>query len=381
VAHTLELAVPAFPDSLAGSLGAALPAGAATGNPVDLAGAGEHDLTSYATVTETVLRSDSVDAAVLTGYFGRYVVDIPGLAHHERQVAERIGAAARDTGKPVLVHTMAPDGPTARALWSAGVPAYGQVEAALAALLGLVAFGHTVEPPPPPDVRRRVDTVPSGYWATRRLLAAYGVPFPRAFAVRDRDEVAAAGRGLTAPYVLKAGWPAHKSEIDAVRTGLSTPDELVAAFDAMAARLGPGEYVVEEQDDRPGTVEILVGARRDPDLGPLIVVGAGGTDTEVHRDLAVELAPVSPDTAAAMLDRLRCAALLRGWRGRPPADVAGLAALVADVSRLVAASPRVGELELNPIRVGPDGPIAVDALMLAAAVKDEPDTKEEENPE
>lgn len=371
VAHSLGLAVPAFPDDLAGALGAALPAGAATGNPVDLAGAGEQDLTNYASVAERVLRSDGVDAAVLTGYFGRYVVDTPALGDDERRVAERIGAAARAAGKLVLAHTMAPDSPTAQALWAAGVPAFGHVEAALAALRGLVALGRPAERPPVPSSVRPVGTVPSGYWAARELLAVHGIAFPRGVPVRDRHEVATAGGTLRGPYVLKAGWLAHKSEHGGVRVGLATVGELVAAFDEMAARLGPGEYVVEEQDDRADTVEILVGARRDPQFGPLIVVGAGGTETEVHRDLAVALAPVSAGTATAMFDRLRCAALLRGWRGRPPVDIAGLAELVATVSHLMAASPGVGELELNPVRVGPEGPVAVDALLLAASPPDE----------
>jgi hypothetical protein len=139
---------------------------------------------------------------------------------------------------------------------------------------------------------------------------------------------------------------------------------LEAAIDDMRGRLGQGEYVIEEQDTRPDVVEILIGARRDPGFGPLIVVGAGGTETELHRDLAMELAPVTVETATAMLERLRCAPLLHGWRGKPAADIAGLAELVHLVSMLVAVSPAIGELELNPVRVGPDGPVAVDALIL-----------------
>jgi hypothetical protein len=189
------------------------------------------------------------------------------------------------------------------------------------------------------------------------------VAFPRGLVVRRREDLDQA-RKLTAPYVLKAGWLEHKSEAGGVRTGLSTADELRDAFDKMADRLGPGEYVVEEQDTRPNTVEILVGARQDPDFGPLIVVGAGGTETELHHDVAIELAPVSHATAREMLGRLRCAMLLHGWRGRPPVDIDGLADLVHRVSLLVAASPLVGELELNPVRVGPDGPLAVDALIV-----------------
>lgn len=339
---------------LAHELGLAVPT-----QPEDLAGAGETDLTTYATVTERMLRSDDVDAAVLTGYFGRHAVDVPALADRERQVAQRIGATVRELGKPVLVHTMAPGSGTAKALWSAGVPAFGRIEAAMTALRGLVPRGERAEPAPVPPVT----TDANGYWAARQMLGGYGIPFPHGFPVHDPGDIVAAARQLHAPFVLKADWLVHKTERGGVRTGLQTAEQLLAAFDRMAARLGPGRYVVEEQDDRPGVVEILLGARRDRDLGPLVVVGAGGTEADVHRDLAMERAPVSPATALVMLERLRCAALLRGWRGRPRTDIVGLAELVAVVSQVIAASPRLAELELNPVRVGPAGLVAVDALV------------------
>jgi acyl-CoA synthetase (NDP forming) len=356
VAHANALTVPQFSHDI----GVALPTGAATHNPVDLAGAGEQDLANYARVTEAVLRSDDVDAAALTGYFGRYGLDIPAIGAREVEVAQHIGAIAARTGKPVVVHSMGPDSATARALWAVGVPTYDRVEGALAALKGLAAFGRDVELPLPYQ-SRPLRSLPQGYWETRQVLV--DVVFPRGFVVNARENLALAAR-LAAPYVLKASWLDHKSEAGGVRTGLSTVDELIAAYDEMRVRLGPGEYVVEEQDTRPHTVEVLVGARRDPDFGPIVVVGAGGTETELHHDVATELAPVSPATARRMLDRLRCAGLLHGWRGRPAVDVDGLADLVHRVSLLVAGSPRVGELELNPVRVGPDGPVAVDALVI-----------------
>ncbi len=108
----------------------------------------------------------------------------------------------------------------------------------------------------------------------------------------------------------------------------------------MHARLGDGDYVVEEQDTRPDVVEILVAARRDPQLGAVVVVGAGGTETEIHRDVRLECAPVSHDAATAMLDGLRAAPLLHGWRGRSPVDVDKLADVVVAVSRLIAQPPR-----------------------------------------
>lgn len=96
----------------------------------------------------------------------------------------------------------------------------------------------------------------------------------------------------------------------------------------------------------------------------MVVVGAGGTETEVLRDIRMECAPVTTDTAVAMLRGLRMAPLLRGWRGRAAVDVSALAAAVVAVSRLIAARPDITEIELNPVRATASGALAVDALVV-----------------
>ena len=196
------------------------------------------------------------------------------------------------------------------------------------------------------------------------MLTEAGIRFPHGVPVRRRTDLDAARAQLNAPYVLKASWLEHKSELGGVRVGLADMDALTEAFDTMYASLGEGDYVVEELDARRHTVEILVGARRDPDLGPIVVVGAGGTEAEVYRDVAVEMAPVDAATARAMLGRLACAPLLRGWRGRPAVDVDALTEAVVAVSEVAASHPRISEIDVNPLRVGPHGVLAVDALIV-----------------
>jgi hypothetical protein len=132
----------------------------------------------------------------------------------------------------------------------------------------------------------------------------------------------------------------------------------------METRLGPGTYVLEEMDTRQDTVELIIGATRDPSFGPVILVGAGGIHAELFKDTAIELAPVTPATAEEMLARLISAPLLSGWRGAPAPDVAALAEVIALVSETLVARPDLAEIELNPVRVGPDGVLAVDALII-----------------
>jgi hypothetical protein len=93
--------------------------------------------------------------------------------------------------------------------------------------------------------------------------------------------------------------------------------------------------------------------------------GAGGVEAELGRDTTVELAPVEPRQALAMIHQLRCAPLLKGWRGRPPVGMAGLADMIVAISKIIAERGDIAELELNPVRVTVDGPLAVDALVVA----------------
>ncbi|MEN0139125.1 MAG: acetate--CoA ligase family protein [Rhodococcus sp. (in: high G+C Gram-positive bacteria)] len=366
VTSASPLTVPDLSPALTESLAAQLPPGAASGNPVDLAGAGEQDLGSYASVVEELLRADESDAVVLTGYFGCYSRDAPGLAEREAAVAEQIGRVSAETGKPVVVHTMAPESSTAQALWRHGVPVYDTIDSAVRALGGLSRLR-----PPGPSKQTPPETVPhvplrAGYWPARELLTELGVTFPDGGVVHTAEEARQLAGRLRAPFVLKASWLEHKSESGGVVVGIDGPEELVCTFHAMRARLGDGDYVVEEQDTRQDVVEILVGARRDPDLGPVIVVGAGGTETEVLHDIRLEAAPVDPADAHAMLEGLRCLPLLQGWRGRPAVSVDSLVEVITGVSRLISVRTDIAEIELNPVRVAPGGALTVDALVVAA---------------
>jgi hypothetical protein len=167
----------------------------------------------------------------------------------------------------------------------------------------------------------------------------------------------AAAAELGFPLALKIQSPdiIHKTELGGVRLGIANRDALHAAYAAVleAARHAPAariEGVLLEPMAANGT-EWIIGIVRDPVAGPVLTVGAGGTQAELLRDVARRVAPVDEAEAAAMLQELRSAPLLHGFRGRPPADVPALTRLIAQVSALAAASDRIMELELNPVIV------------------------------
>ena len=167
------------------------------------------------------------------------------------------------------------------------------------------------------------------------------------------------------PVVLKALSSAitHKSDVGGVTLGIADAAALVAAIAAMRTRL-PQVRRVLVQPMIGGIGEVLIGYRVDPDVGPLVLVAAGGIHTEIYRDRSLRLAPVDADTACEMITEVRGLKLLTGYRGKPAGDITALAQAIAALSRL-AAEPAVIEAEVNPliVRQQGEGIVAVDAVV------------------
>lgn len=364
--HALE--VPRLSDATRSALAGLLPAAAAVANPVDLAGAGEQDLSTYAKVVDVLAGSGEVDAVVLSGYFGCYGADTPELVERELEVVGALAGVVGAQQRPVLVHSMSHDSVAVRSMREQAVPTLHTIDAVARSLELATAMAEDASRTVPPPVA--APTAETGkaldYLAGRERVAAAGVVYPGAAPVRSADDLRAAAAVLRAPYVLKAGWLEHKTEVGGVAVGLADAAAAEAAYVAMSGRLGEGEYVLEEMDGQSDTVELIVGARRDGSFGPVVLVGLGGVRAELYRDVQVALAPVAEDEARRMIEALRAYPLLDGWRGRPAVDVAAAARVVAAVSRLLADDPDLVECEINPLRVGPEGAVAVDALVLAA---------------
>lgn len=357
-------------------IGAALPEADHIDNPIDLDGAGEKNLDTYADLTEALLADPDIDAVVLSGYFGCYGQDIPELLETELAVVERFGRIVAEAKKPVIVHSMSADSQAVTRLWELGVPAYTSIEAAMRVLCRAGFYAaHSGRLTDTQDVTGPVTPWGTGYAAARDVIATAGVPVPAAVSLgrgREPAEVVP-DSGLNPPFALKAGWPAHKTEVGGIALGLNDLSAVEEAYADMVGRLGDGEYILEEMDTRDHVVEILVGGRQDENFGPLVMVAAGGTETELFADTWLELAPVSHTEALEMISRLSCSRLLTGWRGRPAADIDGLAEVIVSVSRLVAGSNDIAEIEINPVRVAPGGAVAVDALVVTT---ENPDSEE-----
>jgi acetate---CoA ligase (ADP-forming) len=343
-----------------------LPPTAATANPVDLAGAGEQDVFSFARSVRALLDDDGIDAVLMTAFFGGYGTLWGEMHESELAVAGELAEATAETGKPLVVHTMHANAQPAHVLRAAGVPVYRVIESAVDAVATLAADGAPHPPPLPPLPPVAPPLADVGYTTARAVLAEAGIPFGAARTVSGSDEAVAAAQALGFPVILKALGLLHKSDAGGVVLGLRDESELSQALDDLAARLAPESFSVEAAEDVAAGFELLVGGRRDPRFGPLVLVAAGGIHAEVMQDTAVALAPVDEAAAEDLVRSLASAPLLAGSRGRPRLDVAAAARAVAALSRFAAAHPEVAEVEVNPllVRREGEGAVGLDARVL-----------------
>lgn len=192
----------------------------------------------------------------------------------------------------------------------------------------------------------------------KALLASAGVAVPRAVSGTTLEEVAAGVAGLTPPFALKGLGFAHKTEAGAVRLGLAT-------LEGQPPMPGATGYLVEEMVTG-AVAEVLLGLRRDPVYGVTLTLGMGGVIAEVLADTVTLVWPVTEAQVLEAARGLRLWPLLDGYRRRPRADMAAVAAMAVSLGALMLADAGLEEIEVNPVMVREKGAVAVDALVRRA---------------
>ncbi|MDX6392741.1 MAG: hypothetical protein QOJ73_3804 [Streptosporangiaceae bacterium] len=337
-------------------------------NPLDVWGTGRQ---AQLQLTESLLALAGDPAVAAVALAVDLVQELDGDESYPRAVLE----ARRRTGKPVAVLSnvaSALDPDIAADLRRGGVPVLEGARSGLLALRHLLdhSGGHAQGSAPRIHRARQrrwsslLTGDPPGAAQLFELLRDYGIATARAQPAGSAGEAAGAAAGIGYPVVLKTDEPgiAHKSEVGGVLPPVGDPDALRAAYQDLSTRLGRRVLVCEAI--APGT-ELALGITRDPDLGPLVVVGAGGILVEVLADRAVALPPVSRDRALQMTSRLRVAALLAGARGQPPANLDAVADAIAGLSAIACELGRDLEaLDINPLICSPARAVAVDVLAV-----------------
>jgi len=207
------------------------------------------------------------------------------------------------------------------------------------------------------------------------VLKNAGIPTIAHRLVRSAAEAADAAAALGLPVALKIVSPdiTHKTDIGGVALNLATADAVRRAFDEVTARVKKAQpaaritgCLVAPMAPKGG-VETILGAQWDPVFGPVVMLGLGGIFVEAMKDVTFRLAPFDEAEAHRMIGELRAASVLRGLRGRPPADLAALAKALAALSRFAAAQgPALRSLDINPFLVLPEsqGALALDAVVI-----------------
>ena len=357
------LDLPRLSDPLRERLRAVSGARTITGNPVDLAGEADQDVSIYASTAHEILHSGEVDALFFSSCLGFYTYNADGMADSERETAHRLVKSVETSGIPAFMHTLYPASDTGDILRRGGLPVYRDMAAAAESLAGLVQFGQRPQSSLPDTLPAPAATLlPETYWPLRETLADQGIPFTPGRRVEQAQSLEAAADDLGFPLVLKAVHLLHKSDAGGVVTGIGDLGALRETWKRMQQAFGAHNLCLEQEAPVADGVELLVGVRIDPRFGPVVSVGMGGIYTELFRQVAVGLAPMDPDRAVALIDSLPGAGLLRGARGRPPLDVDAAARVVARLGDIACAHrDQIDALEINPLLVLADGVVALDA--------------------
>jgi acetyltransferase len=209
----------------------------------------------------------------------------------------------------------------------------------------------------------------------KRVIAAYGVPVVATRIAESPEAAAALAAEIAGPVALKILSPdiVHKSDCGGVALDLDGPAAVLDAARDMLRRVAGAlpeariqGLTVAPMARRAGARELIVGATEDPQFGPVILVGHGGTEVEAVADRALALPPLSPRLARDLLARTRIHRVLRGVRGQPPADLDAIARTIVRVSQLVIDIPEIRELDINPLLVDAGGVLALDARIALA---------------
>lgn len=381
-AEEMGLAVPELGPAARARLAEVMPAFGAAGNPVDVTGQ---------FVARPELLSESVVALMDDPKVHVGIVWLQLMTAHVDTLVRIFGEIQARTTKPFFVCWVAAPAEALVRLRAMGIVVYTAGERAVEAAAALVRHHAARRRLAASAGALEVAVLPAGPWTdgvqptvqAADALAAAGVPMAPVALARDEDEAVRLWQAAGGAVALKIESPdiTHKTEVGgvllkrddaaAVREGFRTLMQRAAAARPQARLQG---VVVQRMAE--GHVELVMGVQRDPVFGMVVMVGSGGVLVEVLKDVVFRRAPFDTEEALRMLDELRMGALLDGVRGQPGIDRGAVARMLAGLSHWAAAmAPVLAELDLNPVLVGPLGPVAVDCVVVLKDLRrDRPST-------
>ena len=366
------------PETVA-ALDRALPNTWSRGNPVDILG--DADAQRYTAALSALLADPNADAVL--------VINCPTAVASSVAAADGVVQAARGATRPVLTSWVgdAVQRDARRVFAEASLPTFDTPEAAVRAFRHMVVYRQNQDalrevpratPAPEPDRARARALIEAGRgrgesWLppheAREVLSCYRIPVNPALAAATPEDAARLAATLDGAVALKIDSPdiVHKSDCGGVALAVAAGDVEAAGRRMIAAvrRVHPAArlrgFTVEPMVGQDGSLEIIAGIARDPDFGPVILFGAGGTRVELLADRAIGLPPLNAPLARALMARTRIAREFAGYRGSPPIDQDSLAAVLIRLAELAVDLPEIAELDINPLLARTDGALALDA--------------------
>ncbi|WP_285411249.1 acetate--CoA ligase family protein [Variovorax sp. efr-133-TYG-130] len=344
---------------------------ASPSNPVDMTAQVSSRPEVLAQMLDAVARDASCDALILQS---ANAFHLPRLRDVFLSALEQV--RKDHPSRLILLCARAPQEVRAT-LNGMGFPVVEGIDAACATLAALLRFGARGTTETATAAIERMPLAAEAFAteaSAKAVLSQAGLPVPQEVIAANRDEALAAARALGFPLVLKIVSPdiAHKTEVGGVFVGVRSEAQLLEEYANLLARVAQkapeariaGVLVAQMVQ---GGVELILGTKKDPVFGPMVMVGLGGIFAEIFKDVALQPAPVDEAQATAMLRSLKAFALLDGARGRPRADVQSAARAVAALSRFAMRHAHdVSEIDINPLMVLEQGrgAHALDALLV-----------------
>lgn len=357
---------------------AGLPAAASANNPVDVLGDALAD--RYRLAIDEVHKDDGVDAMII-------ILTPQSMTEFEDTAQAVIDAMNRKSGKPIMACFMGAEkvADGIKLLRDASVPVYGSPEDAVRSLKAMITYKEWCERP-----KRELETFSVnkekveeiiashlsrdmreiGEQDAKEILKAYGFAIPEGVVATTADEAVTSADTIGYPIVMKIWSPdiLHKSDVGGVRVGLENAQQVRDAFDLMMLRIPQKEpnaniIGVLVQEMCACGLEVILGVNADPNFGPLMMFGMGGTLVEVFKDISFALAPLTKNEVLELLKATKTYKMLEGVRGGAGVDIDLVVEGLQRLSQLVTDFPQIKELDINPYVLGPQGimPVAVDA--------------------
>lgn len=201
---------------------------------------------------------------------------------------------------------------------------------------------------------------------SKELLRIYEIPVTREIVVKTQEELTKATREIGYPLVMKGCSPdlAHKTEQGLVKVDLRNDEEALAAFQEIMAGMQDQQKAVLVQELVKGSRELMVGLTRDAQFGPCVMFGLGGIFTEILKDISFRVAPIEKRDAKEMMQEIKGHKILGNVRGMPEADLEELCDILIRVGEIGLENEAIKEIDINPLILSGNRPVAVDALVV-----------------